>query len=51
MAITDSDRISAEARLGGDLQGRPKAVHARYDRRAGRIVVGLDNGLELAFPV
>jgi hypothetical protein len=28
----------------------PVAVAARYDRRRGRIVVGLDAGIELAFP-
>jgi hypothetical protein len=50
MAITDADRIAAEARLKTDLADQPKAVYARYDRRVSRIVVGLDNGLELAFP-
>lgn len=50
MAITDADRIAAEARLQDDLKGQPKAVTARYDRRVSRIVVELDNGLELAFP-
>ena len=50
MAITDADRIAAEARLQSDLKGQPKAVSARYDRRVSRIVVALDNGLELAFP-
>lgn len=50
MAITDAERIAAEARLQDDLKGQPKAVTARYDRRVSRIVVELDNGLELAFP-
>ena len=50
MAITDTDRLAAEARLQGDLKDQPKAVYARYDRRVSRVVVGLDNGLELAFP-
>ena len=50
MAITDAERIAAEARLQEDLRGQPKAVTARYDRRVSRIVVELDNGLELAFP-
>ena len=50
MAITDADRMAAEARLQSDLKGQPRAVSARYDRRVSRIVVGLDNGLELAFP-
>jgi hypothetical protein len=35
--------------LGADRH-QPKAVYARYDQRVSRIVVGLDNGLELAFP-
>ena len=50
MAITDSDRIAAEARMQAELKDQPKAVRARYDRRASRVVIGLDNGLELAFP-
>lgn len=50
MAITDDDRVAAEARFRTELQAQPKAVRARYDRRAGRIRVSLDNGLELAFP-
>lgn len=50
MAISDADRIAAEAQLQGDANGRPRAVYARYDRRVSRIVIGLDNGLELAFP-
>lgn len=50
MTITDSDRIAAEKRMQAELKDRPKAVQARYDRRVSRIVIGLDNGLELAFP-
>jgi Protein of unknown function (DUF2442) len=50
MAITDADRIAAEAQLQEDLKGLPKAISARYDRRVARVVVGLDTGLELAFP-
>lgn len=50
MAITDGDRRDAEARMNTELQGVPKAVRARYDRRVSRIVVDLDSGLELAFP-
>jgi len=48
--ITDSDRLAAEATLQTELKSRPKAVHARYDRRVSRVIVALDNGLELAFP-
>src|ERR1700688_3131567 len=50
MTITDSDRLAAEARMQSKLKNQPRAVHARYDRRVSRIVIGLDNGLELAFP-
>ncbi|MBV8594563.1 MAG: DUF2442 domain-containing protein [Caulobacteraceae bacterium] len=50
MAITDSDRLAAEARMQTESKGHAKAVRARFDRRAARVVIGLDNGLELAFP-
>jgi hypothetical protein len=50
MPITDQDRIAAEARMQSDLRGQPRAIGARYDRRVSRIVISLDNGLEIAFP-
>jgi hypothetical protein len=50
MPINDSDRLAAETKLQTELKGLPKAIHARYDRRVSRVIVGLDNGLELAFP-
>ncbi len=50
MPINDSDRLAAETTLLTQLKGVPKAIHARYDRRVSRVIVGLDNGLELAFP-
>jgi hypothetical protein len=50
MAITDSDRIAAEARMAAELSAHPRAIRARYDRRRARIIIALDNGLELAFP-
>jgi hypothetical protein len=50
MPITDSDRLAAETKLQTELKGLPKAIHARYDRRVSRVIVCLDNGLELAFP-
>ena len=50
MPITDRDRLAAETKLQTQLKGLPKAIHARYDRRVSRVIVGLDNGLELAFP-
>lgn len=48
--ITDSDRLAAEANMQTELQGHPKAIRARYDRRMSRVIIALDNGLELAFP-
>lgn len=50
MTITDNDRLAAEKRMRDDAKGQPKAVRARYDRRVSRVVIALDNGLELAFP-
>jgi hypothetical protein len=50
MPITDSDRLAAETKLQTQSKGLPKAIHARYDRRLSRVIVGLDTGLELAFP-
>ena len=50
MTITEKDRKAAEAQMRNELQGQPKALRARYDRRVARIIIGLDNGLELAFP-
>ena len=50
MAITESDLQQAEQRMRERLEGQPRAVGARYDRRVSRVVVTLSNGLELAFP-
>jgi hypothetical protein len=50
MPITDTDRVAAETKLRAQLKGQPKAIYARYDRRVSRVIVGLDSGLELAFP-
>ena len=36
--------------MQSDLRGQPRAIGARYDRRVSRIVISLDNGLEIAFP-
>jgi hypothetical protein len=49
MAITDAERIAAEASFSAELARHPKAVRARFDRRLGRVVVSLDSGLELMF--
>jgi hypothetical protein len=43
--FTAATRRAAERRATG-----PIAVAARYDRRRDRVVVSLNNGLELAFP-
>ena len=48
--ISESDLQQAEQRLRERLEGQPRAVGARYDRRVSRVVVTLSNGLELAFP-
>lgn len=49
MAVTEQELAQAEARSEKQRQAG-HAVSARYDRRASRIVVGLNTGLELAFP-
>jgi hypothetical protein len=50
MAITETDLQQAEHRMRERMEAQPRAVKARYDRRVGRVVVTLSNGLELAFP-
>lgn len=50
MAITAADKKQAEGRMKALMRSTPRAISARYDRKRGRIVVGLDGGLELAFP-
>lgn len=50
MAITEAEFDQAETRMAA-LREAGHAVSARYDRRSGRIVVGLNTGIELAFPV
>ena len=56
MATTDAtqgldvDAIqAANTRALERLAHGPKAVAARYDRRIGRVVIGLSSGLEIAF--
>ncbi len=45
------DEFAAATRRAAERRAtEPTAVAARYDRRRGRIVVSLNNGLELAFP-
>jgi hypothetical protein len=50
MAITDEDIARAERAMREKMEAGPRAIVARYDRRRARVVVSLDNGLELAFP-
>ncbi len=50
MAITRADKEQAEKRMQALMKSTPRAISARYDRRHSKIVVGLDSGLELAFP-
>ncbi len=50
MAKIDADTIqAANARARARLAQSPTAVAARYDRRIGRVVIGLSSGLEIAF--
>ena len=50
MEISDTAIHEAEERMRKRRESGPHAVAARYDRRVGRIMVTLSNGLELAFP-
>jgi len=47
---SDAAIQQAEQRMRERMESSPRAIAARYDRRVSRIVVGLSNGLELAFP-
>jgi hypothetical protein len=50
MALTDADIRRAETVMRDDMATSPRAVAARYDRRRSRIVLSLENGVEVAFP-
>lgn len=50
MAVTDREFQQAEARAKA-LREAGHAVAARYDRRVSRVVVRLNTGVEVAFPV
>lgn len=50
MAVTDSNKRKAETRLRARSASTPHAQSAHYDRRRARVVVELNNLLELAFP-
>jgi hypothetical protein len=51
MTLTDAEVRQAEKRTQARLKEQPRAIFARYDRRGSRIVVGLNNGLEIGIPV
>lgn len=46
---TTAVKVSADTRAAARLATQPTAVTARYDRRVGRVVIGLSSGLEIAF--
>jgi hypothetical protein len=50
MALTDEDVTRAEAAMQARMAAGPRAISARYNRSRNRVVISLDNGLELAFP-
>ncbi|ATQ70044.1 DUF2442 domain-containing protein [Methylosinus trichosporium OB3b] len=49
MAVTERDVRQAEKKME-ELRASGFAVSARYDRRAGRVVVSLNTGVQIAFP-
>lgn len=49
MAVTEQDFARAEA-AGAALRQKVFATMARYDRKASRLLVSLNNGVELAVP-
>jgi hypothetical protein len=49
MAITEHEFDQAEKRMAA-LREAGYAISARYDRRASRVVVKLNTGVQLAFP-
>jgi len=50
MAVSETEFKQAQARAAAKCQAG-RAVTAHYDRLAERVVVGLDNGVQFAFPV
>jgi hypothetical protein len=51
MSLTDMDVRRAAMRMQTRRKELLHAISARFDRRGGRIVVGLSNGLDLGIPV
>ena len=51
MTLTEADLRKAERRMRKRLRAHPRAIAARYDRRAGHFVVTLSNGIDLGIPI
>lgn len=50
MATINDEMFEAAAKRSGErLKKTPVAVSAHYDKRVGRVVIGLSTGLELSF--
>ena len=49
MVVPKDEFDAANARGAARLAKTPTALSARYDRRVGRVVIGLSSGLEVAF--
>ncbi len=50
MAVSETEFVQAETRAAAKRQPG-HAITARYDRRTARVLVGLDSGVQVAFPV
>ena len=50
MAVTETEFQKAKDRMQA-LRESGYAVSARYDRRSSRVIVGLNTGVQIAFPV
>jgi hypothetical protein len=50
MALTDEDIRQAREAARVQMVTGPQVIAARYDRRRNRVVLSLDNRVELAFP-
>ena len=50
MKLADSEIAAASIRMEKRLKGSARATNARYVRATGKVVVTLNNGLDLSFP-
>lgn len=50
MALTDTKIRRAKRAAKAQMAAGPRAKSARYDRRLGRVIVRLDNEIDLTFP-